>query len=74
MELRRLCAGQLPAVLRAATALSATAFTSQFQDTLNNLATDSDMEVRRLRACVATPSQPAPLCSPQGWPGRGSNG
>jgi serine/threonine-protein phosphatase 4 regulatory subunit 4 len=47
VELRRLCAGQLPAVLRAATALSATAFAQQFQDTLISLATDPDVEVRR---------------------------
>ncbi|GIL70257.1 hypothetical protein Vretimale_3531 [Volvox reticuliferus] len=47
VELRRLCAGQLPAVLRAATALSATAFAQQFQDTLISLATDPDVEVRK---------------------------
>ncbi|GLC55027.1 hypothetical protein PLESTB_000932600 [Pleodorina starrii] len=47
VELRRLCAGQLPAVLRAATALSAAAFSSQFQDTLISLATDPDVEVRK---------------------------
>ncbi|GFR43586.1 hypothetical protein Agub_g4683 [Astrephomene gubernaculifera] len=47
VELRRLCAGQLPAVLRAATALAAAAFSQQFQDTLNSLATDADVEVRK---------------------------
>ena len=48
-ELRKLCASQLPAVLRAATALAAAAFSQQFQDTLNNLATDHDVEVGRRR-------------------------
>ncbi|EFJ50926.1 hypothetical protein VOLCADRAFT_88347 [Volvox carteri f. nagariensis] len=47
VELRRLCAGQLPAVLRAATALSTTAFAQQFQDTLISLATDPDVDVRK---------------------------
>ncbi|KXZ47380.1 hypothetical protein GPECTOR_35g818 [Gonium pectorale] len=47
VELRRLCASQLPAVLRAATALTAAAFSQHFQDTLTNLATDPDAEVRK---------------------------
>ncbi|KAG2451341.1 hypothetical protein HYH02_003945 [Chlamydomonas schloesseri] len=50
VELRKLCASQLPAVLRAATALTAAAFSQQFQDTLNNLATDQDVEVRKTLA------------------------
>ncbi|KAG2485883.1 hypothetical protein HYH03_015466 [Edaphochlamys debaryana] len=49
-ELRRLCAAQLPAVVKAATALAAAAFQQQFQDTLNNLATDPDIEVRKIVA------------------------
>ncbi|KAG2445689.1 hypothetical protein HXX76_000297 [Chlamydomonas incerta] len=51
-ELRKLCASQLPAVLRAATALTAAAFSQQFQDTLNNLATDQDVEVRKTLAAL----------------------
>lgn len=51
VELRRTCAGQLPAVLKAASALSANAF-QQWQDTVNALACDSDAEVRRALAGV----------------------
>ncbi len=47
VELRRTCAAQLPAVVRAATALQASAFSAQFADTLTNLATDPDPDVRK---------------------------
>lgn len=48
--LRRLCAAQLPEVLRAASALHAAAFAQQFHDTFHALATDADPEVRTLIA------------------------
>lgn len=50
VELRRLCAGQMPEVLRAASSLHAGAFSQQFSSTYYNLATDADPEVRTLIA------------------------